>query len=177
MNDVKNHQEVTYVPAGTGTTYRPGADTMTVKVGTAETAGAYSVLEVRVAPLSGPPQMHRHVPHETFYVLEGDFAVQTLREGRVHTISAPIGTLVAVPGNVPHNYKNVGVTPGRFLATFAPAGMESFFAEMSAALATASGGSETRQQLGAIAERHGIVLVPVLEEPEVRTPTEERPSV
>jgi hypothetical protein len=72
---------------------------------------------------------------------------------------------LSVPGGVPHNYKNVGTGPGRFLATFAPAGMEGFFAEMSAALATAAGGGPTAmRRLGGIAERHGVAPVSVPEE-------------
>jgi quercetin dioxygenase-like cupin family protein len=158
------HSEVEYVAPGSGTMYHIRSDTMTVKVPGAATGGAYAMLEVRVAPLSGPPQMHRHMAHESFYVLDGDFTVLTLREGHVETIPAPAGALVLVPGGVPHNYKNVGTSPGRFLATFTPAGMEGFFAEMSAALASASpGGAVDMRRFGVIAEKYGVAMVSTAE--------------
>jgi quercetin dioxygenase-like cupin family protein len=165
MSNVEIHSEVEYVAPGTGTMYHIRSDTMTVKVPGAATGGAYTVLEVQVAPLSGPPQMHRHVAHESFYVLEGAFAILTMRGGHANWIPAPAGALVQVPGGIPHNYKNVGTKPGRFLATFAPAGMEGFFAEMSAALAAApAGGAVDMRRLGAISQKYGVAMVSVAEE-------------
>jgi mannose-6-phosphate isomerase-like protein (cupin superfamily) len=164
MSNLDIHSEVEYIAPGAGTVYHIRSDTMTVKVPGGATGGAYAVLEVQAAPLSGPPQMHRHVAQESFYVLEGDFAVLTVRGGHVETIPAPAGALVLVPGGIPHNYKNVGTSPGRFLATFTPAGIEGFFAEMSVALALGSpGGAVDMRRLGAIAEKYGIAMVSTAE--------------
>jgi hypothetical protein len=37
-----------------------------------------------------------------------------------------------VPKGAPHNYKNVGATPGRLLLIYSPTTMEAFFTELGA---------------------------------------------
>ena len=37
---------------------------------------------------------------------------------------------------VPHNFKNIGATPGRMIVTVTPAGLEEFFSEIGTRLAS-----------------------------------------
>ena len=47
-------------------------------------------------------------------------------------IKAGPGDFLFAPRNVPHTYKNVGITPSRHLTIISPGGLESFFAERAA---------------------------------------------
>ena len=96
-------------------------DVVTFKVTAAESDNAYFLTEIVSVPGGGPAFLHTHVPSETFWVLEGDYEVYGQDEdGEKYTISAPVGSIVHVAGNVPHGFKNVGDTMGKVLALFAP---------------------------------------------------------
>ena len=75
-----------------------------------------------------PP--HRHQTRlELFYVLEGELEF-TIGED---TVVARAGSSVFVPKGARHAYANVGGTPARQLALWAPGGFEAFYEEMAAA--------------------------------------------
>ncbi|MGB9634601.1 MAG: hypothetical protein ACPL8I_14780 [Chloroflexaceae bacterium] len=67
-----------------------------------------------------------------------------------------------------HTYKNVGATPGRFIAVLSPAGMERFFREIGRPLddprnppvPAGPPSDEQRQQMMAIIARHMEILPP-----------------
>jgi quercetin dioxygenase-like cupin family protein len=97
----------------------------TFKVLSAETGGAYAVLEQEVPPHHGPPMhVHRHET-EIFYILEGQFEVVV--GGR--TISAPPGACATCPRDIPHTFRNVGNTPGKLLLTVIPGRFSEYFIE------------------------------------------------
>ena len=79
-----------------------------------------------------PPDFNRPPPHihhredETFYILEGEFSL--LRGDQ--TFAATAGSLVYIPKGTLHTFKNVGISPGRFLVVITPAGFEKFFEEI-----------------------------------------------
>jgi mannose-6-phosphate isomerase-like protein (cupin superfamily) len=91
-----------------------------------QTDGAYAVFEFFVPPGSGSSPHIHHREDEAFYVIDGEFeftiAGQPLRVGA--------GQSVFGQRSVPHNFKNVGSTPGRMIVTVTPAGLERFFAEV-----------------------------------------------
>jgi len=116
--------------ADEGRTVLVGADLITFKITDHQTGGRYAILDVITPPLSGPPDLHTHPPQETLYILEGEYEIYGLRMDGLYTIKATAGSVVHIPGGVPHNYKNVSDTPGRALLVFSPAGMEQFFAEL-----------------------------------------------
>lgn len=67
-----------------------------------QTAGAYSVVEDRVARSEGIP-LHRHPgDHETFYVLEGEV---TFFVGDLPPYVAVAGSVVFVPGETAHAFQ------------------------------------------------------------------------
>jgi hypothetical protein len=50
-------------------------DVVTLKLSTAETNTAYSLIEIMSVPGSGPAFLHTHGPQETFWILEGDHEI------------------------------------------------------------------------------------------------------
>ena len=99
--------------------------TMTVRVATAETLGAYALIEVIHPPSMGPAlHIHPRGP-EAFIVMEGEY---TFTRGD-ETVHARPGDSVIVPQGVPHRYR-VSSSGGRALV-ICPPGLESYFLTMS----------------------------------------------
>jgi quercetin dioxygenase-like cupin family protein len=93
------------------------------KVLSAQTGGAYAILEQEVPPNHGPPlHVHRHET-EIFYILEGQFEV-TLGGQK---IPAPQGTIAVGPRDIPHTFRNVGTTTGKLLLTVIPGRFSDYF--------------------------------------------------
>jgi mannose-6-phosphate isomerase-like protein (cupin superfamily) len=108
-----------------------GTDVITIKASGQDTSGSLLVLEVTVPPGSGPPLLHRHAYSETFRFLEGDFEVSTLdTNDALSTVKVTAGDTVSIPLVEWHNFKNVGATPGKFIAIHSPAVMEEFVREI-----------------------------------------------
>jgi mannose-6-phosphate isomerase-like protein (cupin superfamily) len=106
-------------------------DVVTIKASGQETSGTMLMLEVRVPAGGGPPILHRHRYAETFYILEGEFEVDTDdAENRLSTRKITAGDTVSIPSLVWHNFKNVGAGPGKFIVVHSPAVMESFIREI-----------------------------------------------
>lgn len=98
---------------------------MTVRVATAETSGAYALIEMIHPPSTGPA-LHTHPRGpETFFVIEGEY---TFTRGD-ETIHALPGAGVVIPQGIPHRYR-VGTSGGRALVICPPA-LESYFLAMS----------------------------------------------
>lgn len=96
-----------------------------IKARAADTDGRFCQLEF-TDPCGMAPPVHIHRREdETFYVLEGLVSV-FIGDGR---IDACAGQFVFMPRDVPHSYL-VRSERARALVTFAPAGVEQFFAEM-----------------------------------------------
>ncbi len=115
------------VSAGTdrqGKSRSVGVSTTTYKVLTAETAGAMFVMEQANAKKGGPNRHLHFTQDELFYVLTGEYIVETGSE-RFHLKA---GDCVLGPRQVPHAWAFVGDSTGRLLLTYSPAGkMEEFF--------------------------------------------------
>jgi quercetin dioxygenase-like cupin family protein len=98
----------------------------TFKVTSAETGGAYALLEQEIPPGHGPPlHVHRHET-EIFYILEGDFEITV--DGQ--TIAAPAGTMALGPRDIPHTFRNVGQSLGRMLLTVIPGRFSEYFVDV-----------------------------------------------
>jgi quercetin dioxygenase-like cupin family protein len=99
---------------------------MTLKAGSAETNGQFSLIE-QVAPpgFATPLHMH-HGEDETMYILEGSF---TFFVGDQVIKVAP-GAVVYLPKDVPHAFRVEGATAARLLQLTTPAGIEQGFIEM-----------------------------------------------
>lgn len=106
----------------------PTGDSMTVKADTRSTNGSLTILELLVAPRSGPA-LHVHLREdEVWYVLEGEFRFMA---GEA-LFRASTGGMAFGPRGTPHNFQNVGDAPGRLLIITSPSGVERFFEQFAA---------------------------------------------
>ncbi|MFZ1733268.1 MAG: cupin domain-containing protein [Flavobacteriales bacterium] len=102
------------------------ANTLDLKIGSADTDGGMAVFEqIGKSPNGGPP-LHIHPEQdEFFHVLEGDYRFQVGEE----RFPAAIGDTIFLPRGVPHAFIQLS-EHARMLVTYQPAGdMEGFFAE------------------------------------------------
>jgi quercetin dioxygenase-like cupin family protein len=97
------------------------------KVRSEATGGAYSILELTLAPGSGAPEHVHQREDEIFYVVEGECEIQAGGQ----TWVAGAGSVVVLPKGVPHAFRNTGLSLTRILITAVPGGLEKFFEEAS----------------------------------------------
>jgi mannose-6-phosphate isomerase-like protein (cupin superfamily) len=108
------------VQAGEGRTLpTPTADVVTIKADTRQTNGSMTVMELRVAPGSGPAT-HTHLREdELWWVLEGDFRFKVGSDW----LRASTGGMAFGPRGMTHAFQNAGATPGRLLIVTTPSGL------------------------------------------------------
>src|SRR5437016_2846955 len=98
----------------------------TFKVLSAQTGGAYAVLEQKIPVGHGPPlHVHRHET-EIFYVLDGQFEITI--GGR--KVTATAGAIVVGPRDIPHTFRNVGSQDAQLLLTVIPGRFANYFIEV-----------------------------------------------
>ncbi|HRV95790.1 MAG TPA: cupin domain-containing protein [Anaerolineae bacterium] len=107
-------------------------EVMTIRLSGQATGNKFAVVESLTPPGNGVPLLHTHPQQETFHILEGRYEIYGQDEaGHKVATPAPAGSIVHVPGGVPHGFRNVGDTVGKVMMTFEPAGnMERFFEEI-----------------------------------------------
>jgi mannose-6-phosphate isomerase-like protein (cupin superfamily) len=112
----------------------------------AQTMGAYSVLEIVADPHNGVP-LHIHNEEEHFIELEGtlDIAIGDRRW------DAPAGTSATVRRGAPHAWCNPSDIPLRMLAVFSPGRIDGLFKE--------AAGLSDLEEVTAIATRFGTQLI------------------
>jgi mannose-6-phosphate isomerase-like protein (cupin superfamily) len=123
----------------------------------ADTGGQFTAVDIRTAPLGGPPPHAHHREDETFYVIEGQHSV-TL--GGETTLVGP-GDCVFVPRGTTHAFSNTHPTQrGRILSFHTPGGFEKFFDEIGVPFdqhpAPPAPPALTRDQIAALFARHGM---------------------
>src|SRR5437667_9526714 len=95
-------QDSSFVSPGEGKKCNVFADTITIKVPSEMTGGAYSISEdVTPAGQGAPPHIHRR-ELETFIVLEGEYEFQC----GDRKFKATKGAIDALPREVPHARKH-----------------------------------------------------------------------
>jgi quercetin dioxygenase-like cupin family protein len=151
---------ISIVTSGQGPTVQVLTDLACCKVGAEQTGGAYSVFKVTVPPGGGPP-LHRHPPAESFYVLDGEFAL-ACADGREITVGAD--DTVHIPADEPHGYRNIGQGMGHMIAIIQPSGLEAFFNELGipadgATEPTPLTGPPDIERLMAITAKHGVEML------------------
>jgi mannose-6-phosphate isomerase-like protein (cupin superfamily) len=94
---------------------------MTVSLSTADTGGAYSVIEMIHPPNVGPAlHIHPRGP-ESFFIIEGSYTFVRGSE----TCKRVAGEAVSIPAGMPHRY-TVGAEGGRAMV-ICPPGLEQYF--------------------------------------------------
>lgn len=93
-----------------------------VKAASAETGGAMTMMEMTLPAGMGPPP-HTHPGSESVYVIEGTLRYHIDGE----TYEGGPGSFFHIPAEVVENFEPQ--TDCRLLVTYAPGGIEAFFAE------------------------------------------------
>ena len=95
----------------------------TLKLRSAETAGALSIQEV-IAPVGAAPPLHTHHREaEVFLLLQGRMIY---RAGDEMFELVP-GSMIYLPRGLPRAFRVVGTEPARFLAVTFPGGVEDMY--------------------------------------------------
>jgi mannose-6-phosphate isomerase-like protein (cupin superfamily) len=111
------------VGPGEGSDIKPFGISMNVMLRADDTGGSFASLVATLDPGQGPPPHFHHDHDEYFFVLEGTFALSV--GGR--DVTAGPGTMVYVPKETVHAFKNVGTTAGKILEWGLPGGQERYF--------------------------------------------------
>jgi mannose-6-phosphate isomerase-like protein (cupin superfamily) len=98
-----------------------------VRASTADTNGAFALIEQLAPPGFGPPLHVHHVEDELFFVLDG--AVRFRCGDR--DVDLVAGGSVFLPKNVPHAFRIEGNSPARLLQFTSPGGFDRFVEEVS----------------------------------------------
>ena len=99
---------------------------MTVKAGTKETNGGFTLIESVSPPgFAPPPHIHRE-EDEAFYLLSGQLSITCGDQ----TWTAEPGAFAFLPKGVPHVFRVTGPSPAKMLQLTLPAQFERFAAEV-----------------------------------------------
>jgi mannose-6-phosphate isomerase-like protein (cupin superfamily) len=100
---------------------------MKVLLTTEASGGAISVLVAWLKPGEGPGDHVHFDQEEIFFIVEGTYEMTV---GEQTTTAGP-GTIVFIPRNVVHRFKNVGDTTGCMLDWSLPGGQDHYFKAIS----------------------------------------------
>src|SRR5690349_17580306 len=115
----------------------------TIRISSRQTDGAYCVAEMTTMPGDG---VSRHVhdrDEEFYYILEGAYEMQAGDE----RFTAEAGSLVVIPHDVPHEFRNAGQVRARALMIFRPGGFDELGEEMHQAAAAGTLDATQRQSI------------------------------
>lgn len=128
-------------------------DTILFKLVGGQTGNDITIGLATTPPGGGPPLHVHHREHEIFIIESGDLEMNVAGEWK----KSPPGSVVFLPKDIPHQFRNAGDTPSRHWVIAAPSGFEHFF-EKSAAV-FAEGGPPDIARIVKIAGEYGMELV------------------
>ena len=129
------------------------ADTITIKITSEMTNGAYSISEDVTPPGQGaPPHVHTR-ELETFIVLEGEYEFQCGN----NKFKATKGAIVVLPKEIPHGFRNTGNTTGKTLVVLVSGGMEKVFEDIGAM----PPGPPDIGKINVITAKYGVEFLPM----------------
>ncbi|HZH73582.1 MAG TPA: cupin domain-containing protein [Mariniphaga sp.] len=99
-------------------------DVIKVLVSNTRKENHYAIFEERVPPLGGPPP-HRHPDEEIFCIIEGKF--EFILNDMENPFQVLPGSVVHIPSNAIHTFKNVGGTPGKMVVLLKPGNLLDYF--------------------------------------------------
>jgi mannose-6-phosphate isomerase-like protein (cupin superfamily) len=137
---------------GEGKTYQLGRITLTFKISTAETGGAYTLCEA-IEPPGAAASLHRHPTYDEIHIIcEGRYECQL----GASTLMLGPGEMMYVPRGTPHSIKSIGPETGRELVISSPGGIfDAFIADVTGAMTAAAQGGPSAD-FKAIASKYGI---------------------
>jgi quercetin dioxygenase-like cupin family protein len=130
---------VTVAPGQGRVIHAFGAE-FTLLLGGEQTGNEFMLASVITPPGGGPPP-HYHLREDECFILQ-EGRVLLLTEGVWREIGP--GTVIFLPRNSVHTYKNIGETPCRMLEYVSPAGFERFFARCAEEFGRAGGPDKAR---------------------------------
>lgn len=136
----------------------PSGARMNIKVFSAETGGAYSLMET-VLPPGGTVPLHIHEDEdENNFILEGELS---MRIGDA-VYMAKAGSYVVAPRGITQHFHNAGNEPCRFLTTFTPGGAEGFFKEAGELIRLAAPGKPSAEALAELQRKYRLRYLPAV---------------
>jgi len=131
-----------------------------LKVASDETEGAMTVMEMTIPPGMGPPA-HTHPGTESVYVLEGALRYHIGDD----VVEGGPGSVFHIPAGTVEHFEPTGDAPLRVLVTYAPGGIERFFAEAgevakSHELPPPLEGPPDLERIAATGARYGMQILP-----------------
>jgi len=99
-------------------------DVIKVLAASKEPNNQYVIFEESVPPLGGPPP-HTHPDEEVFYILEGEF--EFILNDLENPFKALAGSVVHVPSNAIHTFKNTGQSVGKMIVIITPGNLMDYF--------------------------------------------------
>jgi quercetin dioxygenase-like cupin family protein len=115
-------------------------------------SATYSLLEIQTSEQQGPPPHTHHREEESFFVLDGELAVEL---GDQH-ISLKAGEFLHLPVGVRHSYKAVSPRGARHLTQLVPGGLEQFFRAIGHEDNAAHDRNQDIRKLLELAPRYGL---------------------
>lgn len=141
-------QAVVSEPGATREARTPFGARIVIHATAAETGGVMGLWDTFTPPGQGP-ELHTHTREtETFRVIRGTYRFWCGDQ----RFDAQPGTVVVLPPNVGHAWKNISDELGQMFGMATPGGFEQMFLEIAAL-----GGKATPAQIAAIRTRHGLV--------------------
>jgi mannose-6-phosphate isomerase-like protein (cupin superfamily) len=142
----------TILPPGGGTIHNVLGAPYRFLITSADTAGAFSLIEIVTLPQSGVP-LHVHTREdETFFILEGQLEVQCGDSA----VTVDKGFTAFLPRNIPHAYRNTTNTPTKYLVFITPGGFEKCLEEF----ARLPVGPPAPEKLVEIGQKYGLRFPP-----------------
>jgi len=115
----------------------------TVRISSSHSDGAYCVCEMTTMPGEGV-SLHVHDRDEEFYyIIEGAYEM----EAGDKRFTAVAGSMVVIPRDVPHQFRNAGNVPARALMIFRPGGFDELLGEVREASAAGTLDDKQRQAI------------------------------
>ena len=127
MNAITSPLQATIVKPEQALSIKPFGLDLKVLLSTEATGGSISVLMGYIKPGEGPGDHVHFNREEMFFIIEGTIE---LTVGGQTTTAGP-GTIVFIPRNVVHRFKNVGDTTGCMLDWSLPGGHDQYFKAIS----------------------------------------------
>lgn len=126
---------------------------MTLEVSSTDTNGASSTFREEVPPGLGPRAHIHSREDETYAVIRGRFRFWI----GMHVVDAIPGSVIFLPRNKPHQWRNVGKTAGELILTIVPGGLDRFFLEASERGLKLP---RDRAEMDSLQAKYGLRLVP-----------------
>jgi mannose-6-phosphate isomerase-like protein (cupin superfamily) len=132
---------------------KPFGLNMKVLMRTEDTGGAFSALMCYHEPGEGPPPHVHYSQEEYFFVVDGTYELTVADK----TVKAGPGTMVFIPRNAVHTFRNCGDKTAAMLDWSIPGGQDRYFRTIHQMLAA---GSFNAANAGELSKQYDTAFIP-----------------